>query len=376
MDHAQVTIFHNGQEMKDLVPRFKAEIPVRDRYYRMRKIKEVFSGREACSWLIAQKYASDDSDAVDLGNKLIQIGVFRHVESKELMRPSPLAYYRFSHHEFQKLFERNSTKGDATEGIVNETDSPKNIQGPAKKRSNDSVGKNINSTTESNGLHETLRRSLKFPQGGTNRARPFGSNGSVKDLNVDEVSGGKKEVDGMDEEERSRSEVMAASRGSGRARDALLRAQVSESNSAKLQRRASGKQSGRLKPTAVNGVSRNSRHGSNDSGTPGKSGVLSPRNLLSSPANLRPHTQGLNSPTSSARTPSSRAFGTVSSAKQIPTADQFRDDPSTMLNRRGRVPRRARSSTNLMLVDDFETEIVKKDDEEDTAPWFSADADS
>ena len=53
---------------------------IQDRKYHITSYKQCFLGKEFVSWLLAKNEASSRPEAVDIGRKLLEAGVFRHGE--------------------------------------------------------------------------------------------------------------------------------------------------------------------------------------------------------------------------------------------------------------------------------------------------------
>lgn len=87
--------------IKDPLKGFK----VRDRRYRLKTYKNCFVGREAVTWLVEKGIAHDRTDAVYIGQDLLQSGAFRHVLTEHCFRDAYLFY----------TFEGTKRTGDVTE---------------------------------------------------------------------------------------------------------------------------------------------------------------------------------------------------------------------------------------------------------------------
>ena len=51
---------------------------IQDRRYHLSSFKQCFIGRELVDWLLARGEASSRPEAVDLGRRLLEAGVFKH----------------------------------------------------------------------------------------------------------------------------------------------------------------------------------------------------------------------------------------------------------------------------------------------------------
>ena len=78
---------------------------VKDRRYHLKLYKKCFVGREAVAWLVEKGFAHNRTDAVYIGQDLLQKGAFRHVESEHHFRDGYFFY----------TFEGTKRTGDVTE---------------------------------------------------------------------------------------------------------------------------------------------------------------------------------------------------------------------------------------------------------------------
>ncbi|KAI0558630.1 methylglyoxal synthase [Gracilaria domingensis] len=62
-----------------LVAKFRANVSVKDRRYRLNKYKQCFVGMEAIDWLVNSGHAKTRSEAVDVGERMRHMGLFDHV---------------------------------------------------------------------------------------------------------------------------------------------------------------------------------------------------------------------------------------------------------------------------------------------------------
>ena len=51
---------------------------VQDRKYHLTSYKQCFIGKEFVDWMLAKGEASSRPEAIDIGRKLLEAGVFRH----------------------------------------------------------------------------------------------------------------------------------------------------------------------------------------------------------------------------------------------------------------------------------------------------------
>lgn len=68
---------------------------VRNRKYHGHEYKNVFIGKEAIDWLVANKFVSDRKTAVEFGNKLVDHGYFQHVKKEHRFKDKHY-FYRFN----------------------------------------------------------------------------------------------------------------------------------------------------------------------------------------------------------------------------------------------------------------------------------------
>ncbi|KNC46778.1 pyridine nucleotide-disulfide oxidoreductase dimerization region [Thecamonas trahens ATCC 50062] len=80
-----------------LVADFHAGVDVRDRKYHLRTYPNVFVGSEAVSWLVESSIAAERTEAVHIGQILLEAGIFGHVKSKHGFKDEHL-FYRFADH--------------------------------------------------------------------------------------------------------------------------------------------------------------------------------------------------------------------------------------------------------------------------------------
>mmetsp|Transcript_14554 Transcript_14554/g.38935 ORF Transcript_14554/g.38935 Transcript_14554/m.38935 type:complete len:646 (-) Transcript_14554:1023-2960(-) len=91
----------DGRELQEVGARLRCELPLRDKYHRLRKYRNVFTGRDLCAWLMDTEYVDTEESAVELGNMLIRANVIQHVENRELVRNNAVSLYRFASSEQQ-----------------------------------------------------------------------------------------------------------------------------------------------------------------------------------------------------------------------------------------------------------------------------------
>lgn len=85
-------------EWDGFLAEFKSGVNVQDRKFRMRKYASCFVGFEAVEWLLEKGKASNEEDAIRLGNSMMDAGVFHHVLREHSFKNENL-YYRFAEDE-------------------------------------------------------------------------------------------------------------------------------------------------------------------------------------------------------------------------------------------------------------------------------------
>ena len=79
-------------------------VEVKDRYHKLKKIKDCFVGREAVERMVSEMNISKD-EAVELGNKLFDKGLFVHVTNDHYFMDEKL-YFRFVPHVKERMIQR------------------------------------------------------------------------------------------------------------------------------------------------------------------------------------------------------------------------------------------------------------------------------
>lgn len=72
-----------------------ANTPAHPRTFRLRTYKRCFVGTDAVRWLVRTGAAADEAAALELGNRMLQLGLLHHVLYEHEFRNQHL-YYRFS----------------------------------------------------------------------------------------------------------------------------------------------------------------------------------------------------------------------------------------------------------------------------------------
>lgn len=91
--------FESG-DLEELSTKLKSVLDIRDRKYGFpsKTYKRCFVGNEAVEKMVDEGIAADESDAVNLGNMLLNAGVFHHVQRAHAFKNEYL-FYRFSSDE-------------------------------------------------------------------------------------------------------------------------------------------------------------------------------------------------------------------------------------------------------------------------------------
>eukprot|EP00730_Choanoeca_flexa_P015622 TRINITY_DN7215_c1_g1_i1.p1 TRINITY_DN7215_c1_g1~~TRINITY_DN7215_c1_g1_i1.p1 ORF type:complete len:669 (+),score=187.63 TRINITY_DN7215_c1_g1_i1:53-2059(+) len=82
-------------ELGEIVAQLRANLEVKDRRYRMQSYKSCFVGKEAVDYMIRAKMVINRSDAIELGNALIEAGKWAHVLREHDFKDDYL-FYRFA----------------------------------------------------------------------------------------------------------------------------------------------------------------------------------------------------------------------------------------------------------------------------------------
>lgn len=69
---------HKHLDLQDLVDRFKKNVPIKDRRYRLQTYKNCFVGSEAVQWLVTSGTAQTRADAINLGLLMQEAGLIEH----------------------------------------------------------------------------------------------------------------------------------------------------------------------------------------------------------------------------------------------------------------------------------------------------------
>lgn len=87
-----------GDALFKIADSMASGLTIKDRQYRLRTYKESFLGNEAVAYLVAEGFAGDESEALEIGNKLQQMGLINHVTKDHTFKNESL-FYRLSIHE-------------------------------------------------------------------------------------------------------------------------------------------------------------------------------------------------------------------------------------------------------------------------------------
>jgi len=85
----------NQEDIKDLSERFKTGVNIKDRWYHLKQYKKCFIGSEAVTWIQEHSKLKVRGEAVLLGQKLMDEGLFRHVVEYHQFRDE-LLFYTFT----------------------------------------------------------------------------------------------------------------------------------------------------------------------------------------------------------------------------------------------------------------------------------------
>ncbi|ETX01237.1 MAG: hypothetical protein ETSY1_08100 [Candidatus Entotheonella factor] len=94
--HGEVEVALDRSSLDDLTARVRAVLDIQDRRYGFppRTYTKCFVGNEAVQKLVEEQIASDEADAVRLGNMLLNAGIFHHVQHAHPFENAYL-FYRF-----------------------------------------------------------------------------------------------------------------------------------------------------------------------------------------------------------------------------------------------------------------------------------------
>lgn len=87
-----------GENLYKIAESMALRLNIKDRQYHLRTYKQSFLGNEAVAFLISEGHAANQSEALDIGNKLHEMGIINHVTKDHAFKNEPL-FYRFSMHE-------------------------------------------------------------------------------------------------------------------------------------------------------------------------------------------------------------------------------------------------------------------------------------
>eukprot|EP00884_Botryococcus_braunii_P000010 jgi/Botrbrau1/10009/Bobra.0012s0097.1 len=111
----------NVQQLTELAGRMRQGIKIKDRMYRLKKYTSCFVGLDAVQWLIRSGAAADESEAILLGNQMLQLGLLYHVKYKHAFE-NRFLFYRF-YGKWKSLRQATSghtspQRGHAVEGLL------------------------------------------------------------------------------------------------------------------------------------------------------------------------------------------------------------------------------------------------------------------
>lgn len=86
------------EKLAKVAEQLSANLLVKDRQYRMKTYKNAFLGTDAVSFLTSMGHAKTEAEALDIGNKLMEMGFFKHVTKDHKLKNEGL-FYRFTTQE-------------------------------------------------------------------------------------------------------------------------------------------------------------------------------------------------------------------------------------------------------------------------------------
>lgn len=86
-----------SQELQEVLAEFRGAVEIKTLKHRLTKYNNVFVGSEAVRALIEKQIVESEEDALELGNELLDAGVFHHVEREHNFQ-NAYVFYRFSSH--------------------------------------------------------------------------------------------------------------------------------------------------------------------------------------------------------------------------------------------------------------------------------------
>ena len=90
----------NFEQLQIIATRMMDQVEIKDRKFLMRKFTSCFTAKDAINWLILEKTARDDLEAIQIGNKMIDCDMFHHVQDRdrrfEKGNAMAMTYYRWN----------------------------------------------------------------------------------------------------------------------------------------------------------------------------------------------------------------------------------------------------------------------------------------
>ena len=80
--------------------KLEASLDIRDRKYKFKTYRRCFIGSDAINVMISLNLASNEKEAMELGNKLIQSNIIQHVTKKHAFKNEKL-FYRYTDQYYQ-----------------------------------------------------------------------------------------------------------------------------------------------------------------------------------------------------------------------------------------------------------------------------------
>ena len=89
-------------------------VPIRNRTYLKRHFKSCFIGKEGVDWLVDQGFAQSREEGVEIGKKMQEQGLLKHVTDSHSFKDERL-YYRFHNDDLPsaRLRSKNAGNGDS-----------------------------------------------------------------------------------------------------------------------------------------------------------------------------------------------------------------------------------------------------------------------
>ena len=89
----------------------EGKLDIKDRQYTLKSYKKCFVGDEAIKIIKKLNFASNDTEAIAFGNKLIQSDIIEHVNRDHMFKNAKL-FYRFTQKYYQSLITNSNETYD------------------------------------------------------------------------------------------------------------------------------------------------------------------------------------------------------------------------------------------------------------------------